>query len=134
MGSYLPPIHTVSPHRTVVGPLGAGETIFGGACRYQGKYTPVPSRRKVQSSPLCPLSENGKEGGREVGREGEREGGREREEGVREVANSKVGNLDVVLGVQEKVFWFQITVNYLMTVCVHVCVCVCVCVCEVCGE
>ena len=43
----------------------------------------------------------------------------------------------MVLGLQEKVFGFQITVNHLMTVCVcvrvcvyvHAYVCVCVCVC-----
>ena len=35
----------------------------------------------------------------------------------------------MVLGVQEKVFWFQITVNHLMTVCVCVCACACICVC-----
>ena len=37
----------------------------------------------------------------------------------------------MVLGLQEKVFGFEITVNHLMTVCVRVCVCVCVhmCVC-----
>ena len=50
---------------------------------------------------------------------------------LHEVTQAKVGNLDMVLGVQEKVFGFQITVNHLMTVCVRVCVCMhmCVCVC-----
>ena len=35
----------------------------------------------------------------------------------------------MVLGLQEKVFGFQITVNHLMTVYVCACICVCVCAC-----
>ena len=92
MGLYLPPIHTVSPHRAVVGPLGAGETIFGppqgvhvcikeGVLLFQAKER----FRVLHSVHYLRMGRRGREGGGEEeggkGREGERrregEGGRE---------------------------------------------------------
>ena len=82
MGSYLPPIHTVSPHRTVVGPLGAGETIFGPpqgvhVCIKEGVFLFQAKERVRVLHSVHYLRMGRSEGGREAGKE--REGGRGRE-------------------------------------------------------